>query len=157
MAGTYQSAQLPQALAYTLLQGNANGDQCTGLTVLWSIDHIFSYFDNCKHTAGRKARIIRNLLPLPHLNLSLSTGQNSVECIFLFWQLQRKARLIRNSTMASSYSILTLAITHTGQCSAQCVVCTVGFPWSKNSPGDATKLPSIRHHFWGIFCIAKGE
>ena len=40
---------------------------------------------------------------------------------------------------------------------AQCVLCTVGFPWSKNSPGDATKLPSIRHRFWGIICISPGE
>ena len=41
--------------------------------------------------------------------------------------------------------------------SAQCVLCTVGFPWSKNSPGDASKLPSIRHRFWGIICISPGE
>ena len=45
----------------------------------------------------------------------------------------------------------------TVHCSAQCVLCTVGFPWSKNSPGDATKLPSIRHCFWGIICISPGE
>ena len=40
---------------------------------------------------------------------------------------------------------------------AQCVLCTVEFPWSKNSPGDATKLPSIRHRFWGIICISPGK
>ena len=40
---------------------------------------------------------------------------------------------------------------------AQCARCTVGFSCSQNSPGDATKLPSIRHRFGGIICIATGE
>ena len=40
---------------------------------------------------------------------------------------------------------------------AQCARCTVGFFCSQNSPGDATKLPSIRHRFRGIICIATGE